>query len=315
MDDPQFARDRRQDLDAFRVREKSRFGRTRSYAYGELGVNRTGSGSGDKDGSGNGKPYGHQKRNTAPTASSMLLPPAELTRMRKSGSTSASNGSAFATLRMKTSGPGSGSMGMGMGVPNAFASLKLAAAPEDREASFEHIALGDEGADVDLDGEEEDEGAGDESYLEQKHGGAGGGFPGFGRSEDDECINVKMLSSDAFNGNDSAFSFGFTSRSHNNRLESSDQLNHFDQDHQDHGHFDEQDQDQYQEADESFNLNLSSEADFERSPCPPPLSSRGSALGRFGMGMGKVGGKLDFGVGGNGMRKPLQRAQTFAGLQ
>ena len=51
MDDPAYARDRRQDLDAFRV--KSRFGRTRSYAYGELGVSSS-TASGLGGGGGNG---------------------------------------------------------------------------------------------------------------------------------------------------------------------------------------------------------------------------------------------------------------------
>ena len=77
MDDPQYARDRRQDLDQFRT--KSRFGRTRSYAYGE-GF-KAGTGQGSQQGP---NPFSHHQRNSVPTAPS-LMAPAGISRTRRSG--------------------------------------------------------------------------------------------------------------------------------------------------------------------------------------------------------------------------------------
>ena len=76
MDDPQFARDRRQDLDQFRT--KSRFGRTRSYAYGEAFK----ASQGQKDQQ-PPNPYSHHQRNSAPNASLMVA--AGISRPRRSG--------------------------------------------------------------------------------------------------------------------------------------------------------------------------------------------------------------------------------------
>lgn len=266
MDDPAFARDRRQDLDAFRV--KSRFGRTRSYAYGEMGGSSSTSAIGGGGGGGGvGRqerereekgynPYSHQKRNTAPTAASILLPPAELsTRTRRAGSASASAGSSMA-------------MGGSMlpSVPSAFASLRLASVPD-----ADRVGGGVE------EGEEE---AGDESYLEQKHGG---GFPGLrGGTGEDDCVRMNG------NGNVSMMS---------------DDVEH--------------DLDTYADADSSFNLDSDGVLEIDRSPCPPPLA-RSSALGmgRFGLNVSSIGRGLDFGSAGvgGGPRKSLslQRAQTLA---
>ncbi|EJD06069.1 uncharacterized protein FOMMEDRAFT_145381 [Fomitiporia mediterranea MF3/22] len=77
MDDPQYARDRRQDLDQFRT--KSRFGRTKSYAYGELSKQLSGS-----QGQQPPNPFSHHQRNSAPGSSS-LLPAAIVSRSRRSG--------------------------------------------------------------------------------------------------------------------------------------------------------------------------------------------------------------------------------------
>ncbi|KAL5511877.1 MIH1 [Sanghuangporus vaninii] len=77
MDDPQFARDRRQDLDQFRT--KSRFGRTRSYAYGEAFKAATGQSSHQAP-----NPFSHHQRNSAPNAPS-LMAAASISRARRSG--------------------------------------------------------------------------------------------------------------------------------------------------------------------------------------------------------------------------------------
>ena len=335
MDDPQFARDRRQDLDAFRV--KSRFGRTRSYAYGELGVSvkanaasissitsLVGAGK-EKEREGHREektkatkfnPYSHQKRNTAPTAASMLLPPAELTRTRRAGSASA--GSTLASSRSSSSAHAHAHAGLGLGVPSAFASLRLAAVPD---SDSEPLTLPQHhqhqpSADVDADiGEatdnEDEEGEADESYLEQKHGAGLPGLPSFnfksssssnllasmGDDSEDHCVNISMamvMSSDGMDHeHDQVGMDGLGD--HEVEIEA--------------------------EADSSFCLD-SDGLEVDRSPCPPPLSSRvgnTSALGRFGMGVlgGKIGAKLDFGLSAAaaGARKPLQRAKTFTLIQ
>lgn len=77
MDDPQFARDRRQDLDQFRT--KSRFGRTRSYAYGELSKGSSGQHNQQQP-----NPFSHHQRNSAPGGSS-LIPAGGAARPRRSG--------------------------------------------------------------------------------------------------------------------------------------------------------------------------------------------------------------------------------------
>ncbi|KAI5122982.1 hypothetical protein M0805_006860 [Coniferiporia weirii] len=75
MDDPQFARDCRQDLDQFRT--KTRFGRTRSYAYGET----------SKSSSNQQSQHSLHQRNTAPTGGnvSSLFSAAGAVRTRRSG--------------------------------------------------------------------------------------------------------------------------------------------------------------------------------------------------------------------------------------
>lgn len=78
MDDPQYARDRRQDLDQFRT--KSRFGRTRSYAYGENNKSSAGQSSHN--------PYSHHQRHTAPSSGSTvssLFPAVNAGRTKRSG--------------------------------------------------------------------------------------------------------------------------------------------------------------------------------------------------------------------------------------
>jgi len=75
MDDPNHANSRREDLDQFR---KSKFGRTKSYAYGD--------GLGSKGSS----QQGQLKRNTAPAAPGMFTTASTLARTRRNGSGSGS---------------------------------------------------------------------------------------------------------------------------------------------------------------------------------------------------------------------------------
>ncbi|KAH8117589.1 hypothetical protein DFH11DRAFT_1030376 [Phellopilus nigrolimitatus] len=110
MDDPQFASDRRQDLDQFRT--KTRFGRTRSYAYGEASKassssqqshHRSSSSqqSHHRSSSGQQNHHAHQQRSTASNGSgpvTSLFAAAGATRTRRSGTIGESAAPRLSTL-------------------------------------------------------------------------------------------------------------------------------------------------------------------------------------------------------------------------
>ncbi|OJA11940.1 hypothetical protein AZE42_06380 [Rhizopogon vesiculosus] len=72
MDDPSYALSRKEDLDQFR---KGKFGRTKSFAYGDLGLKATG----------NGMAHQPPKRNTAPAGAPQLFAAANAARTRRNG--------------------------------------------------------------------------------------------------------------------------------------------------------------------------------------------------------------------------------------
>ena len=92
MDDPQFARDCREDLDQFRT--KTRFGRTRSYAYGEMPRAAPTSQS-----------QSHQHRNTAPSGGggvTSLFAAANAARTRRAGTVGECSAPRLSTLAEDT---------------------------------------------------------------------------------------------------------------------------------------------------------------------------------------------------------------------